>query len=281
MPPTDSENAAGVVPEPMEEFAAESWLGLETDPRAIASGTVANPCNPAAPEVPLWQPCRLVVRRKPAGRQMLLDNSVAAARMPSGSHWKTTTKQSSWQAPELWRSQPKLAVPVRFDRPQIDRIRSPLTTMPASPYDRTIAVLVDLKASHQKTKAPAREGPGLSHVVCVVQMVRLFRLIRWDGVNQKGGPEKFVCRLAAPKITSRPRTPSMAARLGVAFHGCVARSVQGQGASEPLYLGSVSSITEAARSQARAISSRVPRSRPSRQPIEKLDVAPAMGEPSC
>jgi hypothetical protein len=133
MPPTDSENAAGVVPEPMEEFAAESCLGLETDPRAIASGTVANPCNPAAPEVPLWQPCRLLARRKPAGRQMLLDNSAAAVRMPSGSHWKTATKQSSWQAPELWRSRSKLALPVRFDRPRIDRIRSPLTTMPASP----------------------------------------------------------------------------------------------------------------------------------------------------
>jgi hypothetical protein len=104
-----------------------------TDRRAIASGTVANPCNPAAPEVPLWQPCRLLARRKPAGRQMLLDNSAAAVRMPSGSHWKTATKQSSWQAPELWRSRSKLALPVRFDRPRIDRIRSPLTTMPASP----------------------------------------------------------------------------------------------------------------------------------------------------
>jgi hypothetical protein len=104
-----------------------------TGPRAIASGMVTNPCNPAAPEVPLWQPCRLVARRKPAGPQMLLDNSAAAVQMPSGSHWKTATKQSSWRAPALWRSRPKLAVPVPFDRPRIDRIRSPLTTMPASP----------------------------------------------------------------------------------------------------------------------------------------------------
>ena len=104
-----------------------------TGPRATASGTVANPCNPAAPEASLWQSCRLLVRRKPVGRQLLLDNSAAAARRPSGSHWKTATKQSSWQEPELWRSRPKPRVPVPFDRPQIDRIRSPLTTTPVSP----------------------------------------------------------------------------------------------------------------------------------------------------
>jgi len=72
-----------------------------TGPRATASGTVANPCNPAAPEAPLWQSCRLLVRRKPVGRRLLLDNSAAAARQPSGSHRKMATKQSSWQEPEL------------------------------------------------------------------------------------------------------------------------------------------------------------------------------------